>query len=557
MSSYLKFYQLEKSPFDTSAQSKLVLGTKALRAAFAQIEQGLAEGTARICVSGAAGMGKTSLARALPKLLGAESRVALLLNPALPWDTLRAALIRQLGLQGGIISRKNLMEAAREQRLVIVLDQAEKLDRETLEHLDILLSYRSDGDEQLLTCILLANLAAAAEMDDCPLLWWLDKINTLQLEFAPIPVSGVHTYIRKHLKRAGWKGGELFTPDAAAAVHHHTGGVPREISRLCEEVLAVAGEREVMQIEPELVEELGARALPDSERFAPDLPSTPSPQNLKGDPAARPSAPPEPEPEAAPSAAARAPVADAGRRIESAPTTTAAPPRQVAVDSPLSLDAFFGGADLQAAEPPVQDEGVEGPAAAPLEEPRRGLGHRLMLAAAILIVCGGGAAAYTLGLIPGLDEMGTVAQAPPPPRPERKIVHFGEEARARAQAASRALARERAADTTVSGTSRPAGPSPDQASSPSRASTPPSRSDTDLRTAPPAGRITAGRMHREARAEASTLGAKRDAASRDTAAETRDVSRKSSPPASPAPVGQPTPGRWEDPAEAPVDERFW
>ena len=85
MSSHLKFYALEQSPFEAAPQSKTVLGTKAVRDALAAIRSGLQDGSERICVSGQSGLGKTSLARALPKLLSEEARVA---RPARSIDTL-------------------------------------------------------------------------------------------------------------------------------------------------------------------------------------------------------------------------------------------------------------------------------------------------------------------------------------------------------------------------------------------------------------------------------------------------------------------------------------
>ena len=64
MSAYLTFFELEQSPFEGKAQSQVVLGTRALRDAFGTIRSGLEEGASRICVSGGAGLVKTSLARA-------------------------------------------------------------------------------------------------------------------------------------------------------------------------------------------------------------------------------------------------------------------------------------------------------------------------------------------------------------------------------------------------------------------------------------------------------------------------------------------------------------
>jgi len=279
VSSYLRFFELERSPFEGKAQSQVVLGTRALRDAFGMIEQGLADGASRICVSGGPGLGKTSLARALPKLLGNETRVAVMLDPSISWEASRESLARQWGLAGGQLSRAALVEAANERRLVLTIDQAERASEEFLDHLDVLLSFRSAEDEPVVQSILLARLASPGDASASPLLWWLDRIQTLQLEFAPMPRDGVESYIHKHLKRAGWRGEHLFDEAAAHAIHEYSGGVPGSISELCETLLVEAAECGVTSIddefvrsvcEPDELSEADANVPPNTESSTPE-----------------------------------------------------------------------------------------------------------------------------------------------------------------------------------------------------------------------------------------------------------------------------------------------
>ena len=253
MSAYLKFFELAQSPFEGEGQTQVVLGTRALRDAFASIETGLAEDASRICVNGKRGLGKTSLARALPKLLGETARVALIPDPTLSWEKARGTIARQWGLAQGGMARTRLLEAAREKRLVLVIDQAENASEEFLDHLDVMLSYRSEEDRPVVQSVLLARLGAEKGEDPAPLVWWLDRIQTLQLEFAPLPREGIESYITRHLKRAGWRGDRLFTQDAAHAIHGYTGGVPLEVSTLCERLLDEAASRGVSLIDASLV----------------------------------------------------------------------------------------------------------------------------------------------------------------------------------------------------------------------------------------------------------------------------------------------------------------
>lgn len=265
MSAYLKFFELERSPFEGKAQAQVVLGTKALRDAFALIRDGLDEGDARICVSGGPGLGKTSLARALPKLLGDAARVAVVLDPDVSWESLRGSIAKQWGLATGGLARAALIEAARDRRLVLVIDQAERASEEFLDHLDIVLSYRSETDEPVVQSVLLARLSGSDQQGLAPIVWWLDRIQTLQLEFAPLRRDGIESYIHKHLKRAGWRGEQIFSKEAALAIHEYTGGIPGEISRLCEGLLAEAAARDHHDINAAFVRSLCDEGEPDDE----------------------------------------------------------------------------------------------------------------------------------------------------------------------------------------------------------------------------------------------------------------------------------------------------
>ncbi|MHA7838117.1 MAG: ExeA family protein [bacterium] len=253
MSAYLRFFELERPPFGESSSSRVVLGTKAIREALARIRSGLEEDASRICVSGGAGVGKTSLARALPKLLGDGTRVAVILDPEVPWDALRDPIARQWGLAEHGLARTRLVEAAREHRLVLVVDRAESASEEMLDHLDVLLSYRSEDERPVVQSVLLANLDVRPPRQPGPLVWWLDRIHTLQLELSPLSRASVAGYIEKHLKRAGRADGLLFSVEAAHAIHEQTGGVPSEIGRLCERLLGEAARLGLAEIDAELV----------------------------------------------------------------------------------------------------------------------------------------------------------------------------------------------------------------------------------------------------------------------------------------------------------------
>ena len=58
MATYLKFHQLERSPFEGRGDDPFVLATPSLRRAYAEIRSGMEDDSPRICLSGSSGIGK-------------------------------------------------------------------------------------------------------------------------------------------------------------------------------------------------------------------------------------------------------------------------------------------------------------------------------------------------------------------------------------------------------------------------------------------------------------------------------------------------------------------
>ena len=86
MATYLKFHQLKRSPFEGRESNQLVLATASLRSAYADIRSSLRENSPRICISGSSGIGKSSFARALPKLLESEAQCVRVRDPGSHWS---------------------------------------------------------------------------------------------------------------------------------------------------------------------------------------------------------------------------------------------------------------------------------------------------------------------------------------------------------------------------------------------------------------------------------------------------------------------------------------
>jgi type II secretory pathway predicted ATPase ExeA len=253
MTGYLDFYGLKKAPFEVRFGRGLVLATAPLRKVLERLEAELQTVTQVVAVTGPSGIGRSSLARALPKSFRDWARVARIADPTLPWSELRGRIAVQLGLEDGRLSCSGLKAArAASGRLVLAVDGAEELAPETLDHLGVLLDHRAESGDPVLQCVMLVR-SDVDEPETAPVLGWLDSRSAPRVEFASLTPGLTRSYIEKRLRHAGRESRELFSRAAAAVVHRLSGGIPCAVNQVCDAALAEALRRAVEQVDADLV----------------------------------------------------------------------------------------------------------------------------------------------------------------------------------------------------------------------------------------------------------------------------------------------------------------
>lgn len=266
------YFGLKQPPFSISESSGPVFMTEPLRTAAIFVRSGLAEGASLLAVTGPAGIGKSSLVRSLPKLIGGgDRRIAVMSGRARQWEDLRRVLMREFGIGRDRITRDGLVEArAKYGKLLIVVDDAQHLSPDLLERICILPQLRTADDEPAAQVLLLADLDAVAREDTRPLLAWLD-VEARHL-MQSLPRADTHRYIDTRMRRAGWLGEPLVCESGAGALYRVSLGNPRRLSTACMDILEYAAVRGVAQIDAEFVVE----CLSADEREAAEPLSAPS-----------------------------------------------------------------------------------------------------------------------------------------------------------------------------------------------------------------------------------------------------------------------------------------
>lgn len=252
MQSVRDFYSFERDPFDARPGRGPVLGTRALREALSWVASHLEGDHSLLCVGGAEGAGRSSLARVLPGRLAGACRVARLVDPTRSWTELRLTIAHQLFLDAAL--SRDALVGARSQgdRMVILVDAAERASHELLKQLDELLAMRGPAWEQLVQIVLLARESAGARD---PVWRWIEERRVPVHRLEPIEPDEIHGYIRKRLESAGRRPGDLFSEAAALVIHRHSAGNPRRVNLVCDAALQAAARLGARRVDARLVDD--------------------------------------------------------------------------------------------------------------------------------------------------------------------------------------------------------------------------------------------------------------------------------------------------------------
>jgi general secretion pathway protein A len=241
VSQMLEFYGLREHPFGVSPDPRFLYPSFQHREAMASLIFGIESQVGFAALIAEPGAGKTTLLFDILQRYRERASTAFIFNTQCSGTELLRQVVVELQVPGAESERDPLRlhqlftefvaNQLRDKPVVIIIDEAQNLENSALETLRLLSNFEA-ANRKLLHIILAGQPQLAAKLRHPSLTQLLQRITTVsRLErFSP---AQMEECIAFRLRVAGFTGSELFSAQALAKVKAASGGVPREINRIC------------------------------------------------------------------------------------------------------------------------------------------------------------------------------------------------------------------------------------------------------------------------------------------------------------------------------------
>lgn len=259
---------LEREPFSTSPDPDFFYQSREHRTALTNvlIEFRLKRGLSVIL--GNVGTGKTTLSRKLFQMLNSREDIDfyMILDPTYETEYLfLSALTKTFGIeitavQPTIVTLKEeikrylFQKGVNENRtIVLLIDEAQKLNSTSMEVLRILLNYETN-EFKLLQLVLLGQTELLPQLVNTKN--FIDRVS-LKYTLGPLDEQETREMIGFRIEKAGYQGREkLFAEEVFKEIYGYTHGYPRQIAMLCHKVLKAIVMKNKPVVNKEVVKEV-------------------------------------------------------------------------------------------------------------------------------------------------------------------------------------------------------------------------------------------------------------------------------------------------------------
>jgi len=250
---YRQHFGLKAKPFSLIPDPAFLHFSDKHKVAYSLLEYGLHEQSGLTVITGEVGSGKTTLIRhLLSEIDQSELAIGLINNTHASLGDLTQWVALAFGIPHEDRDKVTLFrdvqdylinEWANGKRAVLIVDEAQNMDKETLEELRLYTNINADGEQFLQ--IVLVGQPELRDILRAPELAQMAQRVSVEYHIEPLGWQDTANYIRHRLATASNEesveaASHIFDSVAIAVIFYFSGGVPRLINTLCDFALVHA-----------------------------------------------------------------------------------------------------------------------------------------------------------------------------------------------------------------------------------------------------------------------------------------------------------------------------
>jgi general secretion pathway protein A len=259
----LEYYGLNEQPFGVTPDPRYLFFSEGHREALAAIYYAIEERRGFSALVAKPGMGKTTLLFRLLESLQESARTAFLFQAGQDSRDFLDSLVRDLGIAAkstdlpalhDALNTMLVKEMEENRRVVVVIDEAQNLTEQMLEQVRLLSNFETPAAKMI--HIVLAGQPGLADKLASPALTQLRQRVGSVAHLPALNLKEITQYVDHRLSAAGYRGPQLFAPDALENIAAISEGIPRNINSICFQSLSLGFVYQKRQIDTAIVREV-------------------------------------------------------------------------------------------------------------------------------------------------------------------------------------------------------------------------------------------------------------------------------------------------------------
>ncbi len=235
---YIRHFNLNEQPFFRVLESKFLFNSSGHKELLARLHFSLMEKEMAL-VTGEIGSGKSASVTEFMNQLEGKTKTAYIVNPKLCNRDLLSEIIAQLGNEEPRWFKRNLLDQLNKVILrcyeeqmkepVLIIDEAQLLDRNALEDIRLLTNY-TNPDKKLLTIILIGQPELRRKLSMDTYESFNQRIG-IKYHFYGLERKETVDYVLHRIKVAGGNG-DIFSQGALESIYDFSKGILRKINKI-------------------------------------------------------------------------------------------------------------------------------------------------------------------------------------------------------------------------------------------------------------------------------------------------------------------------------------